>query len=158
MQDEKRKTVMIFGTFDILHAGHENLFKQVRELGDHAIVVLARDKTVKNLKGELPYNSEQKRLRNLKESGLADMVLLGENKDKYKLIRKHKPDVIALGYDQFAFTYRLSKLIIDEKIDTKIFRLKPYKPQIYKSSILREKYEQDTQTKNTAVDPVWAGI
>jgi FAD synthetase len=151
MEDKKAKTVMIFGTFDILHAGHENLFQQVKELADHVTVVLARDNTIRKLKGENPINNEKERLKNLKETGYADKVILGEHKDKYKIIKKLRPDIIALGYDQFAFTYRLSKLMIDEKLPTKILRLNPYKPLIYKSRILREKYE------NT-MDPAYAGI
>jgi len=151
MEDKKAKTVMIFGTFDILHAGHENLFQQIRELADQVIVVLARDNTVKKLKGESPINSERERMRNMKEKGYADKIVLGEHKDKYRTIKKLRPDIIALGYDQFAFTYRLSKLMIDEKLPTKIVRLKPYKPLIYKSRILREKYEK-------TMDPAYAGI
>jgi FAD synthetase len=151
MEDKKAKTVMIFGTFDILHAGHENLFQQTRELADQVIVVLARDNTIKKLKGEHPVHSERERLKNLKEKEYADKVVLGEHKDKYKIIKKLRPEIIALGYDQFAFTYRLSKLMIDEKLATKIVRLKPYKPLIYKSRILREKHE------NT-MDPAYAGI
>lgn len=158
MSDEKGNTVMIFGTFDILHAGHENLFRQAKELGNNIIVVLARDNTVKKLKGELPYNRESVRLQNLKETGLADKVILGDNNDKYKVIRKWKPDIVALGYDQFAFTYHLTKLFIDEKMDARIVRLKPYKPQIYKSRILREKYEQDQQAKNKTPDFIQTSI
>ncbi|MBU1992748.1 MAG: adenylyltransferase/cytidyltransferase family protein [Patescibacteria group bacterium] len=145
MEDKK---VMIFGTFDILHAGHENLFKQVKELGAVIIAVIARDNTVKKLKGEFPQNNESKRIKALKESGYIDKIVLGDLKDKYKAIKKYKPEVIALGYDQFAFTYQLSKLFIDEKMNTTIYRLKPYKPRIYKSSLLKENYAKDTQTES----------
>ncbi len=139
MNNEKKKLVMVFGTFDYLHAGHENLFQQAKELGDEIIAVVARDKTVKNIKNENPENSEKIRLQTLKETGWASLVILGHAKNKTKVIRDYRPDIIALGYDQFAFTYRLEKLLMELKLDAKIIRLNPYHPEMYKSSIMREK-------------------
>ena len=130
-------TVMVFGTFDYLHAGHENLFVQAREHGDHIVAIVARDKTVKTIKGEYPDHQEKERLENLESTRWADQVVLGNAKDKMKVIRQNKPNIIALGYDQFAFTYNLEKMLIDEKMDTKIVRLKPYRPDVYKSSIIK---------------------
>ncbi len=131
------KSVMVFGTFDIIHLGHENMFKQTRELGNFVIAVVARDDTVKSIKGRAPLHNESMRVKNLKKSSLADKVILGEKYDKYAVIKKYKPDVIALGYDQFAFTYGLKKLLIDMSLNTQIQKLRPYKPEIYKSSIFR---------------------
>jgi cytidyltransferase-like protein len=45
MNQDKKIRVMVFGTFDYLHAGHENLFIQARELGDEIVAIIARDKT-----------------------------------------------------------------------------------------------------------------
>jgi len=128
-----RKTkVMAFGTFDIFHKGHESYLKQAKGLGDYLIVVIGRDKNVKIIKGKLPKNSENVRLKRVRESGLAEKVILGNLRDKYAVIRKHKPDIIALGYDQRSFVEGLAKKF--KKI--KIVRLKPFKPSIYKSSKL----------------------
>ena len=49
------KKVMIFGTFDKFHPGHINFLKQSEQYGDYLIVVVARDITVKKLKGKMPY-------------------------------------------------------------------------------------------------------
>jgi len=130
---------MVFGTFDYLHAGHENLFMQAREHGTEIIVVLARNKTVKKIKGALPDHNEKERLNQLKELSWADKVVLGDHKDKYKAIRIYRPDVIALGYDQFVFTHTLEKLLIDLKLNTEVVRLNPYRPDMYKSSLLKKK-------------------
>lgn len=136
-KEEKKKLVMVFGTFDYLHAGHENLFTQAKELGDEIIAIVARDNTVKAIKGELPDHSEKERLSNLKATDWANNVILGNQKDKNKVIKQYRPDVIALGYDQFAFTYRLEKFLMDIGLDSKIVRLKPYRPEMYKSSIIK---------------------
>lgn len=135
--NENPVTVMVFGTFDYLHAGHENLFIQARNYGNYVIAILARDKTVKTIKGAAPDHNEKERLQNLIATGWANEAVLGNEKDKTKVIRQYKPTVIALGYDQFAFTYNLEKLLIDLKMNTKIVRLKPYRPDMYKSSILK---------------------
>lgn len=138
---------MVFGTFDYLHAGHENLFIQARELGDEIVAIIARDKTVRNIKGETPDHNEKERLENLKNTGWAEMVFLGNPKDKTKVIKEYRPDIIALGYDQFAFTYRLEKFLMDIKLDAKIVRLKPYRPDMYKSSIIKKQKLEAEESK-----------
>lgn len=139
--DQNETVVMVFGTFDYLHAGHENYISQAKELGDRVIAVIARDKTVKTIKGSLPDHNEKDRLKNLTDTGWVDFAMLGNNKDKTKVIKNYRPDIIALGYDQFAFTYRLEKLIMDLKLNTRIIRLKPYRPDMYKSSIIKRENE-----------------
>lgn len=152
MNQDKKIRVMVFGTFDYLHAGHENLFIQARELGDEIVAIIARDKTVRNIKGETPDHNEKERLENLKNTGWAEMVFLGNPKDKTKVIKEYRPDIIALGYDQFAFTYRLEKFLMDIKLDAKIVRLKPYRPDMYKSSIIKkQKMEAEAEAKETPV-------
>ncbi len=129
---------MAFGTFDLFHAGHENYLQQAKKLGDTLIVVIARDETVRKTKGHSPEQNERERAKNVKKSRIADKVILGYHGDKHKVIKKYRPQVIALGYDQFVFTQRLEKTLIDLKLDTTIVRLEPYQPDIYKSSLLRK--------------------
>jgi len=143
----KKKLVMVFGTFDYLHAGHENLFIQSRKLGDEILAIIARDKTVRTIKGFTPDHNEKERLENLKATGWADKVILGDSKDRLKALKIYRPDVIALGYDQFAFTFNLKKLLLDIKLDAEIVRLKPYRPDIYKSSLLRDKANEEAENK-----------
>ena len=125
--------VMIFGTFDILHKGHLNKFEQAKKYGD-LIIIVARDDTVKKIKGKKPKYDEKQRQKNLRKYGKA---LLGYKTDKYKIIEKHKPDYIGLGYDQNSFTKDLKNELKARKLKTKIKRLKPYKAHKYKSSLLR---------------------
>ncbi len=136
MGDEMKK-VMVFGTFDVFHKGHENFFKQACNYGDQLIVVVARDEIVKKVKGKLPDNDEISRLGVIKSFAQADKVILGNRVDMYKRIAQIKPDIIALGYDQTAFTENLQKKLVELGLGTtKIIRLKPYKPEKYKTSIL----------------------
>lgn len=148
MTEQKQQIIMLFGTFDRLHAGHEDLFKQAREIAKrienpYIIAIVARDKTVKQIKGREAESTEKERAENLQKTHWVDEAILGDKKDKYMAIKKYQPSIIALGYDQFAFTLQLEKLIIDWKLNTKIVRLHPYRPHIYKSSLIREKNEQN---------------
>ena len=94
------KKVLLFGTFDILHPGHLDMFRQAREFGDHITVVIARDKTVRDVKGRFPLMSEKERLDSVSGSGIVDSVILGSEYDKYSVIKELDPDIICLGYDQ----------------------------------------------------------
>jgi len=128
---------MAFGTFDVYHRGHKNYLKQARKAGEYLIVVVARDRTVTRIKKQETRNKEQERLEKIKLSGLADEVVLGDLKDKYKIIEKYRPDVIALGYDQKVDLAELKEKLKEFEINAKIVRLKSFKPEIYKSSKLK---------------------
>lgn len=133
------KKVMVFGTFDIFHPGHRSFLRQAKKYGGYLIVVVARDETVEQVKEQRPMNNEQKRAKIIQESGLADEVVLGNLKDKYAVIKKHKPDVICLGYDQKFFIDNLKEKLAEFGMEkTKIIKLKPFKSEIYKSSKLRK--------------------
>ena len=51
---------------------------------------------------------------------------------------KHRPNVIALGYDQFVFTQKLQTTLIEIGLDAEIIRLNSYLPEIYKTSLLKK--------------------
>ena len=138
-QIKKIRTVMVFGTFDIFHQGHENFLQQAKKYGDYLIVVIARDATVKQVKGDLPDNSEKIRQQAVIKSNLTNEVVLGNLKNKYAIIKRIKPDIICLGYDQEYFVDQLEDEVKKLKLNTKIIRLKPYKATIYKTSIIKNK-------------------
>lgn len=125
---------MVFGTFDLLHPGHVDFLNHAKKLGDYLVAVVARDTTVERVKGRLPQNSEQVRKINLEKLHLADKVILGNFGDKFKVIADEQPHVIALGYDQKSIVEDL-----EQKVGAKVtvVRLKPFKPEIYKSSKLK---------------------
>ncbi len=50
--------VFISGCFDMLHAGHVEFFQRAATLGDQLYVALGCDRTVYDLKGRPPINSE----------------------------------------------------------------------------------------------------
>ena len=129
------KKVLVFGTFDGLHPGHINFFEQAKKLGDYLVVVVGRDVTVNKVKGRFPKRSELLRLRAVQQCQLVNEAMLGNIGDPYEIIKKIKPDIIALGYDQNSFSAGLPEYIKKEDLKIEIVRLKPYKPETYKSSL-----------------------
>lgn len=124
------RKVMVFGTFDKLHQGHLDFFKQAKKYGNYLIVVVARDLNVKKIKGHKPVNNELCRLAKIKIQKIVNKAVLGDKKNFYTAIRKFKPNVICLGYDQKFFIANLKK----EFPKIKVVRLKAFKPHLYKSS------------------------
>lgn len=133
------KKVLIFGTFDLLHPGHLDFFKQAKKLGDNLIVIVARDRTVNLMKQHETLYSEQERLKKVSEQKIVNKAILGNLDDPYKIIKQEKPDIIALGYDQNSYTQNLESKIKEFGLKIKIVRLKPYKPEKYKSTKLKLK-------------------
>jgi FAD synthetase len=132
------KKVMVFGTFDGIHEGHLDFFRQAKQYGDYLIAIIGRDSNILKIKNHLPLRSEQERLQNLRNCKLVDEVLLGHENDPYKMIEKIKPDIICLGYDQGGYAENLEIKLREECLNIKIFRLKAYKPKQFKSSILNK--------------------
>ncbi len=132
---------MLFGTFDILHVGHIHLFEQAKKYGDQLFVVVARDKNVKKNKLAKPVFTEKERIKILQNIKLIDKVVLGSETDYYQVIKKNKPDVIALGYDQKDYVSGLEEFLEKNKLNTKIIRLKSYQPQRLKSHKIRQHIE-----------------
>lgn len=138
---DKKTKIMLFGTFDGLHKGHLNLFKQARNLSEESflIVSVARDKNVERIKGKPPLFNEEKRYREIKKVKIVDKVLLANIRNYFSHILKEKPDIIALGYDQKAYVGELKRDIKKNKMPVKLIRLKPFKEKIYKSHLLNKK-------------------
>lgn len=130
---------MVFGTFDELHEGHLDLFRQAKKYGDYLIAVAGRDVNIKKIKGCFPKKKDRERFTDLQRCKLVDKPVLGYEDDPYKIIETLKPDAICLGYDQGSFSKNLKKELKRRGLDAKIFRMKPYKPEELHSSILKNK-------------------
>ncbi len=124
------KKIMIFGTFDRVHPGHEFVLNNAQKQGAVTAIV-ARDENVLKIKGRLPVLSEEKRLQDLKARFPSATFLLGDPKDFLAPIRRLQPDLILLGYDQ-----NLPPGVKEDDLGCKIERLAPFHPERYKSSLL----------------------
>lgn len=94
------KTVITYGTFDLLHTGHVNLLRRARELGDRLIVGVTTD-SYDQSRGKLNVlESLAERVENVRKTGLADLIITEEMEgQKLHDIQKYEADVFVIGSD-----------------------------------------------------------
>ena len=127
------RTVICFGTFDVLHLGHLNYFQQAKKYGNYLIVVIAREV---NAKKKLVF-SEKERLELIKHLKIVDEAVLGDKKDFLKIIEQKKPAVICLGYDHQIEIKELKEKLNQRGLNPEIKRMKSYQQSKYKSSLIK---------------------
>jgi FAD synthetase len=124
--------VLVFGTFDHLHPGHRFLLDAAGERGE-LFVVVACDEVVQHIKGFLPTQNQEERMKAIEEVYPTATVLCGDAQDYLVPVREAKPDLVLLGYDQ-----QFPPGITEADLPCPIERTEPHKPDLYKSSILRK--------------------
>ncbi|MBI3283014.1 FAD synthase [Candidatus Curtissbacteria bacterium] len=134
------KRVMVFGAFDGLHPGHLDFFRQAKKYGDYLIVSVARDVNVKKIKGKLPLFAQEERFELVRQCRIVDRAVMGAADDFFVHIKAEKPDVICLGYDQWA---KEEDVLADLRrvglLKTAVVRLAPYKPGSAKSTRMKNR-------------------
>ena len=131
--------IMVFGTFDMIHEGHEDFFRQARALAPepYLIVSVARDASASRVKGLPPRHVEAERLAAIAAHPLVDKAVLGDEVGYVKHIVEEEPDIIALGYDQAGeFVDHLKNDLKKVGVGAQVVRLAPYRPDVYKTSKL----------------------
>jgi len=115
--------VLATGTFDILHPGHILYLRKARELGDELFVIVSRDSMIKHK--TKPILPEQQRLQVVKALEMVDHAELGSERDIFEPLTLIKPDIVALGFDQYFDENKLQEDLEKRHIPTKVVRL-PY--------------------------------
>jgi D-beta-D-heptose 7-phosphate kinase/D-beta-D-heptose 1-phosphate adenosyltransferase len=94
-------TVVVNGTFDILHPGHVSMLNTARSLGDYLVVCIDTDRRVKELKGQSrPINDQFFRKVMLQNLKAVDIVEFFDSQEELiKLFELYKPDIMVKGSD-----------------------------------------------------------
>jgi len=116
--------VLATGTFDILHPGHLRYLSEARSLGDELYVIVARDSMIKHK--PKPIVPEAQRLIMVQGLHVVDKAILGSEKDMFDPLREIRPDIIALGQNQFFKENDLEKKLIDHGINAKVVRIRSF--------------------------------
>lgn len=94
------KKVITYGTYDLLHAGHVNLLRRAKELGDYLIVGVTSDSFDRN-RGKLNVrNNVLERVEAVRATGFADKIIIEDYVgQKIDDIQKYGIDIFAIGSD-----------------------------------------------------------
>jgi len=94
------------------------------------------------MKKRTPLHNKEQRKNLLESLSMVDLCLIGQEGDIFETVKKVKPEIIALGYDQV----HQEKFITDGcqklNLNVKVARLQSPNPEISSSNI-EEKYGED---------------
>jgi glycerol-3-phosphate cytidylyltransferase len=93
------RTVITYGTFDLLHYGHIRLLNRAKSLGDYLIVGLSTDEfnALKNKKSYIPYEERKALLESLK---CVDLVIPEASwEQKIPDVKKYNVSTFTIGDD-----------------------------------------------------------
>jgi D-beta-D-heptose 7-phosphate kinase/D-beta-D-heptose 1-phosphate adenosyltransferase len=100
LQAAGKRVVFTNGCFDILHAGHVDLLRRARALGDALVVAINTDASVARMKGpNRPIIPEAERAELLAGLEMVDFVCLFDEDIPLETILEIKPDVLVKGSD-----------------------------------------------------------
>lgn len=107
--------IITFGTFDLLHIGHINIFKRAKAIGNYLIVGISTDSLNFNKKGKYPVYNQNDRAEIVKSIRYVNDVFFEESLElKREYIIKYKADVLVMGDDwkgKFDFVSDICKVI-----------------------------------------------
>lgn len=99
-QHRGERVVFTNGCFDLLHPGHITYLEDARAMGDHLVIGLNSDDSIRRLKGEKrPINSLADRAHMLMALRAVDMVVPFSEDTPIELIKALLPDVLVKGGD-----------------------------------------------------------
>ena len=88
------------GCFDVLHAGHVQLLEHARRLGDHLVVCLNGDRSVRRLKGPgRPLNPAADRAAILRSLACVDDVVVFDDDTPVGVLGRLRPHLFVKGAD-----------------------------------------------------------
>ena len=94
-------TVVTNGCFDVLHVGHIRMLNYCKSLGDHLIVLINSDSSVKSQGkiGDRPINNQNDRVEMLLALKAVDQVIVFDEITPSRYIAELRPDIYVKGSD-----------------------------------------------------------
>lgn len=132
------RVVFMGGGFEIIHYGHVYTLGKAKSLGDVLVISVARDSTIRKRKGREPLIGEADRVKLLSAMKDVDAAILGVEGDIYVTLERVRPDVVALGYDQYHMEEDVKREAARRGMDIEVVRLDSPYPKIKTSRILKE--------------------
>ena len=94
------RTVITFGSFDVLHVGHVRVLERSAALGDRLVVGVSSDALNIAKKGRAPVYSQEERTEIVRALRWVDEVFVEESlEQKRDYVVEHGADVLVMGDD-----------------------------------------------------------
>jgi len=135
----RARTVIAFGVFDLLHPGHLRFLRAAKRLGGRLTVVVTRDASAQKEKGRRPVLRERERLEMVGALQSVDRAVLGDA-GAPTVVRRLRPDVIAVGYDQDPRHPKLLAQLGALRRRPRVVRIPPHLPSRFHSKLLRKSH------------------
>ncbi len=132
------KVVFIGGGFEIIHYGHVYTISKAKALGDALVVSVARDSTIRKRKNREPLIGEEDRVKLLSSLRQVDAAILGVEGDIYITLERVRPDIVALGYDQYHLEDEVKRNAAKRGMKVEVVRLDSPYPDIKTRRVLKE--------------------
>ncbi|RBQ34160.1 glycerol-3-phosphate cytidylyltransferase [Rahnella aquatilis] len=139
------RTVITFGTFDVLHIGHINILQRAKKHGDRLVVGVSSDALNFSKKSRNPVYSELERTSIIAALNCVDEVFVEESLElKGEYIKKYNADILIMGddwagrFDMFKELCEVLYLPRTEGISTTqlIEEIKAYGENVINSSVI----------------------
>jgi len=135
------KKVLVFGTFDGIHTGHIHFLYEAKKLTGNSggfFVSVSSDQSTMYRKDHLPKKNASARVKDIKILNIANKVSVGDKVlGEWTVVKKVKPDIIAVGYDQNILKKELTYFQKLSKIPFRIVTISSFKPKKLHSSIIK---------------------
>jgi glycerol-3-phosphate cytidylyltransferase len=139
---ENSWTVLTFGSFDLLHPWHEAYLRFAKSYGEKLVTIVACDESIQYFKKHAPTFSQAQRIEALEALAFIDEVLPWDPKDFFNQLKDIQPNILVFGYDQD--TLGVEKRYEEQGLPLPFLVKAPsHQPQIYKSSLLKNKQEKN---------------
>jgi FAD synthetase len=145
-------TVLAAGVFDLIHYGHIRYLEEAKKTGGantRLIVIVARDETVRRLKGTDPIIPEDQRRAVIEALKVVDEALLGfEDLDLDRVLQQIKPDIVVVGHDQEAIKAQVEKINKARELHINIVQISQFgEDDLNSSSKIKRRIVEGARTR-----------
>lgn len=135
---ESAHYILSFWSFDLIHKWHRYYLHEAKKYWNKLVTIVATDKNIEKFKKKAPLYEQTKRIQDVKNMDIADIVILWWESSHLDWIDLYQPKTVCLWYDQKGFADQLDQYIVSHNLSIEIIRVPSLQPEHFKSSIIKK--------------------